>query len=61
MWGCLAKILIPQSKKRKLGLNTFNATFIAYTILVKVNSIVESENVDFFESIFIRKLVEQTL
>ena len=30
LWGCLAKILLLEPKKRKLGLKTFDATFIGY-------------------------------
>ena len=65
--GCLAKVLLPKSKKRKLGPKTFAAAFIGYTKnstaykfliikskngLVKINSIIATNNGDFFENIF---------
>ena len=71
MWGCLAKILLPEPKKRKLGPKTFNAMFIGYAEnsaayrflitklennLVDVNNIIETKNADFFENIFLMKL-----
>ena len=64
MWRCLAKVLLPKPKKRKLGPKTFDATFIGYVEnstayrflviksknnLVEVNFIIETKNVDFFE------------
>ena len=66
MWGCLANLLFPKPKKRKLGPKTFDASFIgyarnnAYKFLVirsengrvEVNSIIETKNADFFENIF---------
>ena len=67
MWGCLAKVLILEPKKRKLGPKTFDAAFIGYVEnsvayrflvikskngLVEVSSIIETKNVDFFENIF---------
>ena len=67
MWGCLAKVLLPKPKKRKLGLKTFDAAFIGYVEnsvvdrflvikskngLVEVNSIIETKNADFFENNF---------
>ena len=67
VWGCLAKVLLPEPKKRKLGLKTFDAAFIGYAEnsaayrflvikskngLVEENSIIETKNVDFFENIF---------
>ena len=30
MWGCLAKVLFPEQKKRKLGPKTFDVAFIGY-------------------------------
>ncbi|KAJ9684091.1 hypothetical protein PVL29_016537 [Vitis rotundifolia] len=71
VWGCLAKVLLPESKKRKLGPKTFDAMFIGYAKnsvayrflvtksennLVDVNTIVETKNADFFENIFPMKL-----
>ena len=67
MQGCLAKALLLESKKIKLGPKTFDATFIGYAWngvayrflviklengLVEVNSIIETKNDDFFENIF---------
>ena len=67
MQGCLAKVLLLESKKIKLGPKTFDATFIGYAWnsvayrflviksengLVEVNSIIEAKNDDFFENIF---------
>ena len=75
VWGCLDKFLLPELKKQKLGPKTFDAMFIGYAensatyrflvtksenSLVDVNTIIETENVDFFENIFPMKLnVEQ--
>ena len=71
VWGCLAKVLLPEPKKRKLGPKTFDAMFIGYAKnsvayrflvtksennLVDVNTIIETKNADFFENIFPMKL-----
>ena len=71
MWGCLAKVLILEPKKRKLGPKTVDCMFIgyahnsaAYRFLVlknncnlfDVNTIIESKNAYFFENIFPMKL-----
>ena len=70
MWWCLAKVLLPEPKKRKLGPKTFDAAFISYVEnsaayrflviksenrLVEVNSVIETKNADFFENIFLWK------
>ena len=67
VWGCLAKVLLLEPKKRKLGPKTFDVAFIGYAEnsvayrllviksksgLVEVNFIIEAKNVDFFENIF---------
>ena len=67
VWGCLAKVLLSEPKKRKLGHKTFDAIFIGYVEnsaayrflviksengLLEVNSIIETKNVDIFENIF---------
>ena len=67
VWGCLENVLLPKPKKRKIGLKTFDATFIGYEKnsvayrflviksengLVEVNSIIETKNANFFENIF---------
>jgi len=66
-WGCLAKVNIPISKKRKLGPKTVDYVFlryvhqsIAYRFLVvkskvpdmHVDTIMESRDALFFENIF---------
>ena len=71
VWGCLAKILFLEPKKRKLAPKTFDAMFIGYAknsatyrflvtklenSFVDVNTIIETKNVDFFENIFPMKL-----
>lgn len=67
-YSCLTKDLIPQPKKRKLCLKFFDTMFIGYdennatyrflviksnNNLVKVNTIMKTENIDFFETIFL--------
>ena len=65
MWGCLAKVLLSESKKRKLGSKIFDCIFIGYTkysvayrFLVlrsdvfDCNTIIETKNVGFFKHIF---------
>ena len=63
VWGCLAKVLLPEPKKWKLGLKTFDAMFIGYVensaaykflvtksknSLVDVNTVIETKNAYFF-------------
>ncbi|OMO54671.1 Integrase, catalytic core [Corchorus capsularis] len=63
--GCLAKVLLPDIKKRKVGSKTSDCLFIgyaehsaAYRFLVlksdaiECNTIVETKNAEFFEQIF---------
>lgn len=67
VWGCLAKVLLPEPKKRKLGPKIFDAMFIGYAQnsvvyrflviksdqnLMEVNTIVETKNATFFENVF---------
>ena len=67
MWGCLAKVLIPLPKRTKIGPKTIDCVFIgfannsaAYRFLVikcevsnvHVNTIIESNDAEFFEGIF---------
>ena len=67
VWGCLAKVLIPLSKRTKLGPKTIDYVFIgfanasaSYRFLVyksevhdiHVNTILESIDVEFFEDVF---------
>ena len=66
-WGCLAKVNVPISKKRKLGPNTVDCVFLGYAhhsiayrfLVVKskvpdmyVDTIFESRDATFFENIF---------
>ena len=67
MWGCLAKVAIPESKRKKIGPKTVDTVFIgfaqnsnSYRFLVfnseisdiSNNTIMESREVTFFEDIF---------
>ena len=65
MWKCLAKVMHPNPKKRKIGSKTSNCLFIgyaehsaAYRFLVlksdvlDCNTIIEIKNVEFFEHKF---------
>ena len=65
VWGCLAKVILPDPKKRKIGSKTFDCMFIgyennsaAYRFLVlksdvlESNTIIETKNANFFEQIF---------
>src|SRR5438105_5049714 len=66
-WGCLAKVSVPITKKRKLGPKTIDCVFLGYAIhsvgyrflVVKsgvpdlhVGTIMESRDATFFENIF---------
>ena len=65
VWGCLAKVLLPDPKKRKIGSKTSDCMFIgyaehsaAYRFLVlksdvlDSNTIIETKNAEFFEHMF---------
>ena len=67
VWGCLAKVQVPLPKRVKLGPKTIDCVFIgyannsaAYRFLViksgisdiQVNTIIESNNAEWFEHIF---------
>ena len=69
-WGCLAKVNVPITKKRKLGPKTVDCVFlgydqrsIAYRFLVDksdvpdmhVDTIMESRDATFFENMFLMK------
>ena len=71
MWGCLAKVLIPDPKRSKLGSKTVDCMFIGYSQnsvayrflvlkstsnLFDANNIIESKDAEFFEDIFSMKL-----
>ena len=75
-WGCLAKVNIPEPKKRKLGPKTVDCIFIGYAqnspayrfLVVKsdtpeiiVDTIMESKDVTFFEDIFPMRPSSSTL
>ena len=66
-WGCLAKMSVPITKKRKLGPKIVDCVFLGYAIhivgysflIVKsvvpdmhVGTIIESRDATFFENIF---------
>jgi hypothetical protein len=74
-WGCLAKVNVPITKKRKLGPKTVNCVFLGYALqsvgyrflIVKsgvpdmhVDTIMESRDATFFEDIFPMKEVDST-
>ena len=65
VWGCLAKVMLPDPKKRKIGYKTSYCTFLGYaehsaayrflvlnSDIIECNTIVETKNVEFFQHIF---------
>ena len=67
VWCCLAKVSIPESKKRKIGRKIVDAIFIRYTLdsninrflvvnseisKISNNTIIEAKDVVYFENIF---------
>ncbi|CAH9143287.1 unnamed protein product [Cuscuta epithymum] len=65
VWGCLAKVLLPDPKKRKIGSKTSDCIFIGYaecsaayrflvlkSDMLSCNTIIETKNAEFFESVF---------
>ncbi|KAK4401965.1 Retrovirus-related Pol polyprotein from transposon TNT 1-94 [Sesamum angolense] len=67
VWGCLAKVLVPEHKRNKLGPKTVDAVFLGYVETsyalrflvikseipgIKVNTIVEFRDVVFLEYVF---------
>ena len=67
VWSCFAKVLVPEHKRKKLGPKTVDAIFLGYAensyayrfLIIKselpgidVNTMVESRDATFFESIF---------
>ena len=67
MWGCLAKVQVPLPKRVKIGPKTVDCVFIGYATNSKacwflvhksdnpeihVNTVMESDNAEFFESIY---------
>ncbi|KAK9944760.1 hypothetical protein M0R45_010310 [Rubus argutus] len=67
VWGCLAKVAIPEPKRVKIGPKTVDCVFIGYAsnssayrflvhksenVDIHVNTVIESRNAEFFENIF---------
>jgi len=65
VWGCLAKVMLPGPKKRKIGSKTSDCLFLGYaehsaaykflvlnSEIIDRNTIVETKIVEFFEHIF---------
>ena len=65
VWGCLAKVMLLDPKKRKIGSKTSDFMFLGYAehsvayrflvlnnVIIERNTIVETKNVEFFEYIF---------
>ena len=65
VWGCLAKVMLPEPKKRKIGAKTSDCLFIGYancsaayrflvlkSDILDCNTIIETKNAEFFENIF---------
>jgi len=65
VWGCLAKVMLPNLKKSKISSKTFDCLFLDYvehsaayrflvfsSEIIERNTIVETINVEFFEHIF---------
>lgn len=65
VWGCLAKVMLLDPKKRKIGSKTSDCMFLGYaehsaayrflvlnSNIIERNTIVETINVEFFEHIF---------
>ena len=65
VWGSLAKVMLPDPKKRKIGSKTSNCMFIGYAsnsaayrfLVLKsdvlgFNTVIETKNAEFFKHIF---------
>ena len=65
VWGCLAKVMLPDPKKTKIGSKISNCMFIGYASnsatyrflvlksdVLECNTIIETKNAEFFEHIF---------
>ncbi|KAL4342226.1 hypothetical protein GQ457_08G033870 [Hibiscus cannabinus] len=65
VWGCLAKVMLPYSKKRIISSKTYDYMFIGYvehsiayrflvlrSDILEKNTIVETKNAEFFEHVF---------
>ena len=66
VWGCLAKGMLPNHKKRKIGSKTSDCMFLGYaednvaykffvlnSDIIERNTIVETKNVEFFNTSFL--------
>ena len=66
MWGWLAKVMLPDPNKRKIGSKTSNCLFIGYdehnaayrflvlkSYMIEWDTIMETKNVEFFEDVLI--------
>ena len=64
-WGCLAKVMLPDPKKRKIGSKNFDCLFIGYvqhsaayrflvlkSDMIEWDTIMETKNAKFFEDVF---------
>ena len=68
MWGCLAKVGIPNFKVSNVGTKTFDTIFIGYAhnsaayrfLCLSDNSVIESRDAEFFENIFPFKKLDST-
>ena len=69
VWGCLAKVMLPDPKKRKIGSKTSGCLFLGYaehsdayrflaldSNIIERNTIVKTKNVEFFENVFLLKV-----
>ena len=56
VWGCMAKVSTPKSKKRKIGPKTVDAIFMGYTLDSNVNRllVVNSEISEIFNNTIIK-------
>jgi hypothetical protein len=74
VWGCLANVMLPKPKRRKIGSKTCDCTFIGHAcnnsyykfLIIKsnvlyYNTIIESKKVIFFEHMFPFKNKEKLL
>ena len=74
MWGCLAKVMLPKPKMRKLSSRTCDCMFIGYACnstcyiflvirsdILESYTIIEFENAKFFKHVFPLKNKEKVL
>ncbi|KAJ0041960.1 hypothetical protein Pint_17978 [Pistacia integerrima] len=75
VWGCFAKVLIPEPKRKRLGHKTVDCMFKGYAqnnaayrfMVIKqevglygANTIIESKNANFFKNVFPKKINYET-